>query len=267
MDPILSPDGRRLAVELIEGESDVWVYDLSRGTKNRLTSDAAQERIAAWTPTGDEITYASNQGGSFRVFSKGFSGGPRMLAGAAGDERPLDWSPDGRFLMCSTLTQETKTDLLYRERRADGSLGDAVVFLRTPYNETGARFSPDGRFVVYASDETGRNEVYVREFPAASSKRQISDAGGRTPRWRRDGKEIFYVEGATLVAVAVTTQPRFSSGAPSRLFEKRSLWNAVAQYDVSADGRRIFVLDQPGDEPPLSIHVAHNWFEEFRGRR
>jgi serine/threonine protein kinase/Tol biopolymer transport system component len=267
--PALSPDGRSLAVEVMEGNPDLWVYDLTRGTRTRLTQDPAMERLGAWTPSGDQITYSSTRNGNPDIFTKPYPAGGEgtLLVGTPAPEWPLGWSPDHRFLLYATFSPETRTDLLYRERRKDGSLGDAAVFVKTPYDESAAQFSPDGRFVVYASDESGANEVYVRDFPGGTHQWRISTAGGNSPRWRRDGKEIFYVEDRRLIAVSVTTRPAFSAGAITRLFEKRSLLTApYPQYDVSADGKRVVILDRPAGERPLSIHVVHNWFEEFRAR-
>jgi Tol biopolymer transport system component len=157
-----------------------------------------------------------------------------------------------------------KRQLLSRERHLDGSLGESVVFLNTPFNPRDPRFSPDGRFVAYVSEQSGRPEIYVRDFPGGANQWQVSRDGGTAPRWRRDGKEIFYIQQTRLIAVSVTTQARFSPGAPIALFEKGML--PQTGYDVSADGKRFITLDRPGNEPPLSIHIVHNWFEEFRGR-
>src|SRR5439155_7120379 len=263
-----------LAVEVMEGDPDIWVYDLDRGIKSRLTHDPAAERLGAWTPSGDQITYASYRNGNFDILSQpsNGNGGPRLLVGTPMNEIALDWSADQRFLLYQTNSPETKSDLLYRERLKDGSFGDAAVFLKTPFEEAAAQFSPDGHLVVYVSDESGRNEVYVRNFPNGANKWQISANGGTAPRWRRDGKEIFYVESVKLMAVSVNTRPAFSSGAPARLFDARYLRftylpaiSLYPQYDVSADGKRFVILDKPAGERPLSIHVVHNWFEEFRG--
>ena len=266
-DPLLSGDGHKLAVEVSEGDADIWVFDLERGVKSRLTFDSALERPGAWTPSGDEVTYASNRTGSFHIYSKMLDGKSesRQLVGTAVQDLAPDWSPDGKFLIYAAVSTETRSDLLYRERRGDGSLGDAAIFLKTPFDETAARFSPDGRFVVYQSDESGKNEIYVRDFPNGTHTLQISSNGGTAPRWRRDGKEIVYVEERKLMAVSVMRGSAFSPGAPVRLFDKRSLLAANPQYDVSADGKRFVILDRPIDEQPLSIHVVHNWFEEFRG--
>ena len=143
--------------------------------------------------------------------------------------------------------------------------------MQTPFNERTAKFSPDGRYVAYSSNESGQYEVYVRPFPEGGRKTTVSSRGGRQPRWSRDGKELFYVEGATLVAVSVSSDAAFSVGSMTRLFEHLSFARSFyPQYDVSADGQR-FILDEPaglGSEAPApAIRVVQNWFAEFRGRQ
>jgi dipeptidyl aminopeptidase/acylaminoacyl peptidase len=139
-------------------------------------------------------------------------------------------------------------------------MGEAVAYRKSAFRDGEPRFSPDGRFVVYVSDESGSREVYVSDFPNAREKWLISSHGGAMPRWRRDGKEIFYIEGRRLMAASVTTGSKFSAAAPLPLFPVQG------GYDVAADGKRFVVLQRPAGEPPLAIHVVHNWFEEFRSR-
>jgi Tol biopolymer transport system component len=264
--PALSPDGRRLAVEDLEKDPDLWIYDVTRGIKTRLTVDKAPEAFPVWTPSGDEVTYASLRNGLSAIFSRSSngSGEERLLAGPPLDERAPDWSSDGRFLIYSAGSNDIKSHLLYRERRPDGSLGDPAVFLKTRFNERQPRFSPDGRWVAYVSDQSGANEVYVRQFPAGAGQWQISSKGGNGPRWRRDGRELFYLDQTRLMAVAVSTRPAFTPAAPVLLFQHLLLQTG---YDVSADGQRFVALGRSAGEPPLAIHVVHNWFEEFRGQQ
>jgi len=261
----LSPDGRRVAVETIDGDLDIWIHDLDRGVKIRFTQDAFEETHAVWSPSGDELLYGSSRSGNPDIFSKPWrgSGDAKTLIATPAAENLPALSPDGRYVIYDSDTPQTKRDLVYRERRADGSLGEPVTFLKTPGNDTNARFSPDGRFVAYASNETGTFEVYVRDFPGGTRKWQISDEGGMNPRWRPDGKEIFYRQGSRVKAVAITTKPVFSPGAPVDLFTRPTM---QAHFDVSPDGQRFLICERPANEPPLSVHVVHNWFEEFRGR-
>ncbi len=143
--------------------------------------------------------------------------------------------------------------------------------MQTPFNQYVPRFSPDGRYVAYVSNESGQNEVYVRPFPEGEGKSTVSSNGGRQPRWSRDGKELLYVEGNTFVAVSVSTSPSFAVGSATPLFEHPGLrpGNNYAPYDISADGQR-FILAEPAEEgadaPEPSIRVVMNWYEQFRTR-
>jgi Tol biopolymer transport system component len=263
--PTLSPNGHKLAVEVTDGDSDIWIYDVDRGIKSRLTFDPAVEVLGAWKSSGDELLYSSSRNGNLDVFSRRTDGNDEanQWTGGSLDEVATDWSPDQKFILYSAGSRETKSAIFYRERQRDGGFGEPVPFLKTAFNERGARFSPDGKFVVYVSDQSGRNEVYVRDFPKGDQKWQISNKGGIAPRWSRNGKEIFYIEQRKLVAVSLADHAAFSPGTPAVLFEKRSL--QTGNYDVSADGRRFVTLDRI-DERPLLIHVMTNWFEEFRGQ-
>ena len=143
--------------------------------------------------------------------------------------------------------------------------------MQTPFREILPKLSPDGHYVAYVSNESGRDEVYVQPFPEGGRKVTVSSNGGRKVRWSRDGKELFYVEGNTLVAVSVSTAPSFSVGSATRLFEHPGLRSGIylGPYDVSADGQR-FILAEPvgegADAPELSIRVVLNWYEKFRDR-
>ena len=188
------------------------------------------------------------------------------------NERVSDWSRDGKYLLYHTVSSgvETDVDIWYLERKEDGSGWEPHAFLQTPFNELGAKFSPDGRYVAYVSNESGQNEVYVLPFPEGEGKSTVSSNGGRQPRWSRDGKELLYVEGNTFVAVSVSTSPSFAVGSATPLFEHHGLRPAVsAQYDVSADGQRFLVAEFVGlgrETSESSIHVVENWYEEFRDR-
>jgi len=267
--PTLSPDGRRVAVSAAEGNNiDIWIHDLGRAVRSRFTTDPAAELFAAWSPAGDEITFVSDRNGNRDIFMKPSSGGgePRLLTGTALDEGAPNWSSGQRLLIYDVVSPDTKRDLVYRERQADGSLGELVGFLQTPFDEFSPVYSVDARFVAYVSDESGQLEIYVRSFPGGKEKWQISTNGGNQPRWSRNGREIFYVERSTLMAVPVTGQPRFSPGSPRALFAKAGLLTNTpfSRYDVAADGMRFLITDVLTHQDPLSIHVVQNWYEEFR---
>ena len=167
------------------------------------------------------------------------------------------------------MRAKNKRDIRYLKRKTDGGGFEEAVFLATPRQEGAAKFSPDGRFVAYCSDESGRFEVYVRPFPEGAGKWQVSTNGGTQPRWSRDGKELFYVEGSILMAVPLKTAPSFSVSTPARLFEDARLNGLLhPNYDVSKEGQRFLLAEIVGDQAdsPRSIHIVQNWFTEFRDR-
>ena len=274
-DPALSPAGRKVAVVTLEGgDRDVWIWEISRGVKNRLTFSEAPNAAPIWSPSGAELVFASlREGSSYDIFLRKAdgTGEPKPLAAGPLGEVPTDWSWDGRYFVYQVVGPDN-IDIRYLERKGDGDDWESHAYLQTPYREGYAKLSPDGRFLVYQSNESGRYEIYVRPFPEGGGRTAVSTNGGTQPRWSTDGKEIFYVEGSTLVAVQVSTRPDFSVGSVTRLFEHRALTlqlgRAFAHYDVSADGRR-FLLAAPVDEEAeqeVSIRVVENWYEEFRQR-
>ena len=164
--------------------------------------------------------------------------------------------------------QGTEVDIWYLERGEDGGDWKPRPFLQTRFGERAAKFSPDGRYVAYHSDESGRFEIYVQPFPEGGRKVTVSSNGGTNVRWSPDGSEIFYVEGGTLVAVRVSMSDQdFSVGAAAKLFHHPKLgeWQRT-NYDVSPDGRRFLVPQVVGETAHPAIRVVQNWFEEFRER-
>ena len=160
-------------------------------------------------------------------------------------------------------------DLWYLEKSDDGSSYKEVLFLQSRFNETTAKFSPDGRYVAYSADESGEYEVYIRRFPDAGGLRRVSANGGSQPRWRADGKELFYVEGDRLMAVPVSTSPELTVGTPKLLFSSPGLLlngDRVLNYDVTPDGQRFVVWEpiEAEEEVQQSIRVVQNWFAEFK---
>jgi dipeptidyl aminopeptidase/acylaminoacyl peptidase len=175
---------------------------------------------------------------------------------------------DGKHILYHRAALETGNDLWRLELNEDGRW-EPHPFLQTRSSETMARVSPDGQYVVYVSDETGQDEVYVQPFPHSGRKWSVSPNGGRHPRWSRDGKELFYVEGNALVAVSVSTSPSFSVGSVTRLFtfaHSPGPQLPSNPYDVSADGQRFVSVEPVGGGSEPAIRVVQNWFAEFRGR-
>ena len=271
--PRLSPDQKSVAVAMTDAETaqpDVWVLALARGTTSRLTSDPATDWFPVWSADGGRLLFGSNRLGVTAIFQKTLGGGQEEPAfegvvSAAGATFPSDMSGDGRLLLYSQLTArayDLSVLTLAGERRSS-------TFLATPVNEVQGRFSPNTRWVAYASDESGRFEVYVRPFPAASGQTQISIAGGMQPEWRRDGKELFYISvDGKLTAVPVTTDGAiFSAGTPQALFDveiPEANPPYPTDYVVTADGQRFLVntlVDQP-TRPALTVIL--NWAADLK---
>ena len=270
----LSPDGRLIAVETTDvSNPDVWVYDIARGVGTRVTSAPESDLRPAWSPAGDQVAFSSDRAGNRDIFLRQAdgSGEEKVLAATPHDEWVSDWSHDGKYLLYRLDDREIGTDLWYLERDEDGSAWEPHPFLRTPFRERGPRFSPDDRYVAYVSNESGQNEVYVQPFPEGGRKVTVSSNGGTSVRWSRDGRELFYVEGETLVAVSVSRESSFSVGSTTHLFKHPGLRPLLtyAPYDVSADGQRFILAELVGagaDAPEPSIRVVQNWYEEFRDR-
>ena len=272
VDPALSPDGRLVAVAATESSNvDVWVWNIARAVKTRLSTFPETEYRTVWSPSGEEVAFSSARAGNWDILLRQAdgSGEAKVLLATPHPEWVSDWSRDGRYILYELVDPETGRDLWYLEHKEDGSGWEPHPFLRTPFNETVPKFSPNGRYVAYSSNESGQYEVYVRPFPEGGRKTTLSRRGGQQPRWSRDGTELFYVEGSTLVAVSVPTGPTFSAGSMTRLFEHPSLTRSFyPQYDVSPDGQRFVLVGtvEAEDHKPPSIHVVQNWYEEFRGR-
>ena len=277
--PALSPDGNRVAVDQLDtgtaGNRDVhevWVLDVARGVPTRFTFDTVNNGSPAWSPDGARLVFASMRGtaGTYSIYQKDSSGtGKEELLLQSGTPMvPNSWSPDGQYLLYSVTGQKTGSDLWVLPV-AGGTPPDSkpVPYLQGPYNERQGQFSPDGRWIAYSSDETGSYQVYVQSFPAGTGKFQVSTAGGSQPRWRRDGKEIFYTGAdGRLTAVSVKTAPKFEAGAPQALFDALIRPGSLAAgpffYDVAADGRRFLfntlATDRAGPAPtPITVIV--NW--------
>jgi Tol biopolymer transport system component len=276
--PALSPDGRRVAAVVTEGSNqDVWVWDLARGVRNRLTTAPELDGSPVWSPAGDEVAFRSRRAGNYDIYLRQAdgSGEERALADTPQNEMPSDWSKDGKYLLYQHTDPETGRDLWYLERSEDGSGWEPHPFLQEPSAQSAPKFSPNGRYVAYISHESGQPEVHVQPFPEGGRKVTVSNSGGRQVRWGRDGKELFYVQGETLMAVAVSTEGEFSPGSPKPLFEHPTLTRGrganYTNYDVSLDGRK-FVLAAPvghdaTEASPPSIRVVENWFAPFKDRQ
>jgi Tol biopolymer transport system component len=258
----ISPDGRRVAVARgPAGSRDIWMQEGARTT--RFTFDPVDVN-PVWSPDGASVVFSSNRKGAFDLYRKPAdgSGSEELLLQSAETKRPNSWSPDGRFLLYNSaqnngdlmvlpMTEDQKT----RQRKP-------FPFISTPFNEQSGAFSPDGKWVAYQSNESGRNEIYVRPFPGPGPQWQVSTGGGISARWRKDGKELYYIgPDYKLRAVAASTQGgTFVPGTPEALFQTHipQVGGARPQYDVARDGR--FLIDtELQDTPADPIHLLLNW--------
>ena len=260
----LSPDGRKLAVTVEGPVFHVWVYDFTGGTRARLTPPG-DHGGAVWTPDGQRLVYWTTQFGRYTMATIAADGSiaPEQLLPTEHSPGPSSWSPDGTVLAYTETHPDTGGDIwIY-----SATEGEARPFLRTPQNEWAPVFSPDGRWLAYVSNDTGRYEVYVAPHPGPGVRWQVSRDGGTEPVWNRNGRELFYRHDRALLAVAVETEPEFRIGRSVVLFEGDFEDNEnSAEYDVALDGQRFLMIRDTGKKQPDRIHVVLNWFEELRAR-
>jgi serine/threonine protein kinase len=266
-----SPDRKSLAVSITDPSSrnaDIWIYDVARGLRTRFTFDPAAELNAIWSPDGGTIVFDSSRNGKgdlYRNRSNG-TGSEELLYADSLRKLPTSWSPDGRFLLYYT-TNDPKTgyDIWVLPEPlgpagASKSGAKPYPFLRTPFNEYYGEFSPDGKWVAYVSDESGRYEIYVTPFPGPGGKRQISTGGGVFPRWRSDGKEIFYASNAGRLTAAEVAEKgdTLEVGSITPLFGAFPIGIGYT-YDVSADGQRFLAVVPPEQSNSAPLTLVQNW--------
>ena len=279
--PKLSPDGRRLAVAIEADTIDVWMFDLSRQTLSRVTSEWNND-FPVWTPDGRRLTFshgnlALNGQNPPNIYWKPaeVTGSEEQLLASERPNWPSSWSPDGRVLvfMDVNLGQRLSAAAFTRNKHNIWWLsredpGKPHAFRQTKFSEGAPVFSPDGHWLAYVSNESGRPEIYVQAFPSPGQRWQISRDGGSEPVWPRGAHELFYRRGKAMMAVDVKTNPTFSAGLPRQLFTKNyiddidlDMWPT---YDVTSDGQRfVRVKTIPDATGPTQINVVLNWFEEL----
>ncbi|MEE9125421.1 MAG: protein kinase, partial [candidate division NC10 bacterium] len=260
--PRLSPDGKRMAVWILSEAAtpDVWVYDLERGTRRRLTTYEGGNVYPVWTPDGQQVTFRSNSRGRnlYSIPADG-SGEAQVLLERDGMQDAGSWSGDG-ILAFTEVNSTTGRDIWVLSPK-----GEASPFLVTSFNELSPMFSPDGRWLAYVSDVSGRDEVYVQPYPGPGGKQVVSTNGGNEPVWAPDGKELFYRNGNRIMVVTVRTEPALLFETPQLLFEGNFVYGTGAwapNYDISPDGERFLMVKSEAQSNEL--HVVLNWFEEVR---
>jgi Tol biopolymer transport system component len=253
----LSPDDGRVAFEKLDNDGrngNLSTLDLSRGFTTRLTTNAGSDWSPIWTPDGKSIIFGSSrQGfGDFYETPSAGGGGDRMILKSPAGNYAYSVSPDGKNLIYSVYGNGTKEDLWLLPL---GGTEKPRPFRTTPFAEGWAQFSPDGRWVAFAADDSGRSEVYVRSVTDPSNQSRISSGGGVRPRWRRDGKELFFFSGAGLMAANVSPGSAFQAGEPRLLFKLR-IWG---DYAASKDGQRFLISTSPSETAEMTTVAVLNW--------
>ena len=259
----LSPDGKRVALTVVAASSDVWIYDLTRGTFTRLTTEGSNYR-PTWTPDGKRVVYQRTTGPKqYQMvwqLADG-SGAEEVLTTSDNPWWPASVSPDGKLLAFQQNETETVVDLSILPLEGDRR---PYSWLKTKFNEWGATFSRDSKWIAYTSDESGQYEIYVRPTTGSGSKRQISNGGGEEVAWSPDGHSLFYREGLKWMSVDVQTQPEFHAEAPKFMFEGPYLNVPGVSYDVAPDGRFLMLEENVKQPPTTHLNVVLNWLEELR---
>jgi Tol biopolymer transport system component len=265
-DAWLSPDGKRLAFDMSKGAGgdDIWIRDVARGVSSRFTFDAADETDPVWSPDGRSLVFSA-QRKNVDLMIKDAAGTreAEVLFENDEDKYASEWSRDGKYLLYASQGKETRWDLW-----ALPMTGEKKPFpvAKTRFAEMFGGFSPDARFVVYSTDESGQREVYVQDFPEARNKWQVSTKGGSQPFWSGNGREIFYrAPDARVMSVPVKTAGGFEAGVPQALFQARfANIPARAHYRPTPDGQRFLVLAPLRQETIPPTTVVLNWTAALR---
>jgi serine/threonine-protein kinase len=284
--PRLSPDGRRVALDIRDQESDIWILDLARDTLTRFTFDPLNDTYPVWTPDGKRIIHATGasngSGGSGDLKAASADGTGRaesLMTGA--NVIPTSISPDGTTVIVRDPGVKGGTDLsIVRLGGPSTAIGAGKPrvekLIQTSFTEINGEVSPDGRWLAYQSNASGQEQIYVQPFPNVNGGRwQISTAGGAKPLWARNGRELFYFDpGGVLMAVAIQAATTFSAGNPAKLLDAKYFVGGPnvggRTYDVSPDGQRFLMIKDNASGNPgaasANMVVVLNWTEELKAR-
>jgi eukaryotic-like serine/threonine-protein kinase len=269
-EPRISPDSNRAVVPVFDprsGAADLWIYDLLRNVPTRFTTDSPTDKDPVWSPDGSGVLYTTERGGSPNIFLKRFDNGGELTPMVVNPVPVFadDWSRDGNWIAYTVNTTKAGTDLWLKPLIGDRK---ERVFLNTRFNEEGARFSPDSRWLAFASNETGDTpEVYVARVDEPAQRVRISSGGGTAPRWRRDGKELFYAagNGRTMMVAPIESLSPFRAGAPKQLFTL-GVGSAATRdrvrntdFDVAPNGQRFLISIPVGQPGSSQTTIVLNW--------
>jgi eukaryotic-like serine/threonine-protein kinase len=265
--PRLSPDGKKVVLGIAGDSPNLYIYDIAANSLKQFTTEA-NNAMPIWTPDGKRITFRSTKGGPWNIFWKSAdgSGAAEQLTNGQYLTEPSSWSSDGKLLLFTEQTPATRRDIWVMELTGDRKRRPLI---QTPADESAPRFSPDGHWIAYVSDASGRIEVYVQPYPPSGEKWQISTSGAREPVWAPNGAELFYRDQDKLMAVEIKTQPAFAAGKPRMLFEGgyEGPISSRANFDISPDGRRFLMLQKTAaKEISTDVKIVPNWFQAVRSR-
>ncbi len=268
--PRLSPDGKRVAVtaRTTDGNEDIWALDIERKAWTRLTFDG-MSILPSWTADGNDMVFGSPEPNTgvvamYRTAADG-SGEPQLILDGANPRFPIAWSPDGRHLAFVEWGPRNMRDIwIYSE--AGQPRAEPIV--ATPFDEYAPRFSPDGRWLTYVSNESGRYEVYVTPFPEAHGRWLVSVGGGMEPHWSPSGRTLLYRHGDEMMEVPVQAEPQFGVGNPTVLFTKelKTGTYGTLSYDITADGQRFLMIERNLEMIPNELSVVLDWGGELRSK-
>jgi serine/threonine-protein kinase len=254
----LSPNNRRLAFSKFEGGmSNIWVYEFENGRISQLTFEGSND-IPVWSPDGQWLAFRSSRLGPYSIFRIPVdrNSSEEVLLKRPYDQSATSWSPDGKLLLYSMTHPESGSDIGYL---SFDDIENPIPLLKTSANNYSAHFHPSGNWIAYMSNESGHLEVYVNAFPGPGAVSQVSTNGGWSPRWSRDGHELYYLIGDKIMAVDVETEPNFWAGTPKEIFTG----DYEQAYDVALDGR-FLMISRGEDDHASDLIVVLNWFEELK---
>jgi len=265
VEPRLSPDGTKLILRQTQSpDCYLWLFELARSTLTRLTFEG-DSHGPVWGGDGGHVLIGLERDAMRSLYRMPVDGSapPERIWKGEGPQYPGRGSADGSLVPFTEENVQNNVDIWVLSLQGEPK---AEPFLQTPFREDSPSFSPDGKWIAYTSNESGRDEVYVRPYPGPGGKNPVSTDGGSGPLWSMDGKELFYARGDAMMAVEVNTEPAFSAATTHKLFEGKYAWQRQLNYDVAPDGQRFVLIKPQGGGASHELRVVLNWFEELKAK-